>query len=825
MNVETLERRLLLSASPLTPGSHENGPTVPEITGGAVGGELLVGFKAGVSNQQIRGLYQAHGMTELEQLYNANDVRRVRVPEQAADAVAKALANNPMVQYAEPNFVASTFFQPNDPLYPYQWHLTNSDEGGINVETAWDTTSGAGVVVAVLDTGVAYENHRDSTGDYYVAPDLANSHFVPGYDFINNDAHANDDHSHGTHVAGTIAQSTDNSKGVSGVAFDASVMPVKVLGQDGSGTYSAIANGIRWSADNGADVINLSLGADSPSKTLEDALAYAYGQGVTIVAAAGNGGKDGVSYPAAYDEYVIAVSATRYDEQLAPYSNYGSGIDLAAPGGDLSVDQNGDGHPDGVLQNTFNPSTKDTSAFNYWFFEGTSMAAPHVAGVAALVVSQGVTDPSLVREALQASAKDKGPTGVDIYYGHGIVDAAGALAWLESNSTPTNTAPTANDDTVTTDEDHAVVIDVLSNDGDPDGDAVSISSVTQPSGGSVTINPDDSLTYFPNTDSNGSDSFAYTISDGNGGTDTATVTVTVNPVNDAPVAGDDFASTEVNAPVTIDVLANDRDVDGDVLSISSVTQPSKGSVTINPDDSLTYSPEADTIGSDSFTYTISDGNGGTDTATVAIDVQAANSMHVADLDGSTDVKGKSGRWEAFVLAIIHDANDDPVGGASVTGSWSGAFDGMVTGTTASDGTVIFSTGSIRGGSSVTFSVANVSGDLNYDPDSNHDPDGDSDGTTITVNKDGSTSSALAVSMTGTTSADTPHRSTATSDSDTGMLDEIFARLPQRVAVPDLSAEAERRIGRGERLYFGPPADRYDQAIERALDEWLSDAWL
>ncbi|MFW6170830.1 MAG: S8 family serine peptidase, partial [Planctomycetota bacterium] len=137
--------------------------------------------------------------------------------------------NSPLVDYAEPNFVATASFTPNDPYYPYQWHLTNSTCGGIHAGEAWDTTGGTGAIVAVLDTGVAYEEYSDSTGSYYVAPDLAQTQFVSGYDFVNNDAHANDDHSHGTHVAGTIAQSTHNSQGVAALIASQGVTdPVEV---------------------------------------------------------------------------------------------------------------------------------------------------------------------------------------------------------------------------------------------------------------------------------------------------------------------------------------------------------------------------------------------------------------------------------------------------------------------------------------------------------------------------------------------------------------------------------------------------------------------
>lgn len=336
------------------------------------------------------------------------------------------------VEYAEPDYIAHALMVPNDPSYRYQWHLDNASGSGVEAEQAWDVTSGAGAVIAVVDTGVAYEDYGKT---YKKAPDLAQTIFVPGYDFVNNDAHPNDDNGHGTHVTGTLAQSTNNALGVAGLAYSASIMPVKVLSKTGSGTYSNVALGIRWAADNGAKVINMSLGGPADSQTLRDAVAYAYTKGVMIVAAAGNDGTAVLSYPAAYNDYVIAVGATRYDKALSYYSNYGSGLDIVAPGGDLTVDQNSDGYKDGVLQQTFSRSPK---SFGYYFYQGTSMAAPHVSAAAALVLTtpissaydanlNGVWEPSEVQNKLQTTAKDLGGSGYDLLYGWGLVDAAAAV--------------------------------------------------------------------------------------------------------------------------------------------------------------------------------------------------------------------------------------------------------------------------------------------------------------------------------------------------------------------------------------------------------------
>jgi serine protease len=315
--------------------------------------------------------------------------------------------------------------RPNDPLYEFQWHLDQ-----IKVEGAWAITRGQGVVVAVIDTGVAYD--QDASRRLTPVRDLAQTRLVAGYDFVSDDATPLDEHGHGTHVAGTIAQSTNNAYGVAGVAPQASIMPIRVLDGSGRGNTADIAESIRWAADNGAHIINMSLGGPLPSRIMNDAVQYAVSKGVTVIAAAGNSSSRLPSYPAAYHG-VISVASTQFDRTTAFYSNYGNTIDIAAPGGNTRVDQNGDGRPDGVLQETL--AHGDITRHDFSLYMGTSMASPHAAGVAALLYSRGVTRPDRIEAVLENSASREVPQFDRQRYGAGIMDASRALAEATSSQT------------------------------------------------------------------------------------------------------------------------------------------------------------------------------------------------------------------------------------------------------------------------------------------------------------------------------------------------------------------------------------------------------
>jgi serine protease len=378
-------------------------------------GELVVDLRDDASPAEVAALERRYGLTLRENSEPARAARLMEAtvaPEAVAGLVAR-LGRERAVEVVAPAREARAFWRPNDPRYREQWNMRL-----IGMERAWEVSRGKGVVVAVIDTGVACEQDDKC----HLARDFRGIRVKRGYDFVHNDAHPTDDAGHGTHVAGTIAESTNNREGVAGVAFEATIMPLKVLSSYGSGKTADIAAAIRYAADHGAQVINMSLGMPFPDPIVGAACRYAARKGVTIVCAAGNGGSEGVFYPAAFPQ-CIAVSAVGPDDTLTPYSSYGRQVTLAAPGGDKRA-----GDAGGVLQNTVMPdgtSMRD----DYFYFQGTSMAAPHVAGVAALVIARGVTDPAQVRAVLRRTARSKGPAEK---YGAGRLDAAAAVAGAAS---------------------------------------------------------------------------------------------------------------------------------------------------------------------------------------------------------------------------------------------------------------------------------------------------------------------------------------------------------------------------------------------------------
>ncbi len=357
------------------------------------------------------------------------------------------------VSWAVPDYRAhiSGDWTPNDVGRPggkpggweqLQWNFVG--QFGVNAPEAWANVAadgapgGRGVTVAVLDTGVAYANR----GRFRRSPDFSRFQFVQGYDFVDKDPYPNDRNGHGTFVAATIAEETNNRYGVTGLAYGARIMPVRVLNSEGEGEASTIAEGVYFAARHGAQVINLSLefspgvtAADIPE--LIEAIRYAHHRGVLIVAAAGNEGHAAIAYPARAPD-VVSVGATTEHGCLASYSNDGAGLTLVAPGGGPDADLPGDPNcrpeqPAGrdVYQVTFSGSSVSRFGLPSGY-EGTSMATPHVAATAALIIASGVLGrhptPAQVTMRLRATARKLGGGGDEGLYGAGLVDAGAATA-------------------------------------------------------------------------------------------------------------------------------------------------------------------------------------------------------------------------------------------------------------------------------------------------------------------------------------------------------------------------------------------------------------
>ncbi len=320
---------------------------------------------------------------------------RLRLAADPTDA-ARRLAAVPAVVYAEPNHVRAAFREANDTLFPRQTALRD-----IHAPEAWDITTGGAIPIAILDTGVS-PTHLD-----------LKRKLIPGYNTLEGNDNTRDDEGHGTHMAGVAAAESDNGMGVAGVCWGCLIMPIKALNRRGQGNDASIAEGIRWAADHGARIISLSLGGRTDSQTLREAVEYARGRGVLLVAATGNGQQRGnlPNYPAAYPG-VLAVAATTSDDQPAPFSTSGDFVALAAPGV-------------GVLSTLWIPLVGD----DYGAIDGTSPAAPHVAGAAALVWSvRPELTPDQVAEVLKLGADDIAAPGRDRETGYGRLNVARALA-------------------------------------------------------------------------------------------------------------------------------------------------------------------------------------------------------------------------------------------------------------------------------------------------------------------------------------------------------------------------------------------------------------
>ena len=365
-----------------------------------VPGRLLVQPRAGLPEAEFDKIVKQHGGKQVGKIEGIN-VRVIQLPPQASEkAVEALLKRNKHLKFAERDMLVKPSTT-NDPYYANGWHLPK-----IGTPTAWQTSSGRNVVIAILDSGVDPDH-----------PDLV-SKLVPGWNTYNNNADTADVYGHGTKVAGAAAAATNNSVGVAAVAADALLMPMRVTGTDGWASYSAIASALTWASDRGARVANVSFYAVESSSSARSAAQYMKNKGGLVITAAGNYGVEETIAPS---DTMITVSATDSNDNKASWSSYGSFVDVAAPGTSIYSTVNGGG---------------------YGSVSGTSFSSPITAGVVALMMSANpALTPADLEKALYSSAVDLGTAGFDKYFGNGRVDAAAAVAATKAVVKVDSTAP------------------------------------------------------------------------------------------------------------------------------------------------------------------------------------------------------------------------------------------------------------------------------------------------------------------------------------------------------------------------------------------------
>ena len=360
----------------------------------------LLNAQFGVVN--VQPVFSAQAGRVIQQEDALSNVMLLTLREDVDEhAALRAYASLTEVEYAELNYLYHIFGVPNDPFFSSQYGLYNTSSQGIDAINGWELEQGRdSVIIAIVDTGVDY-NHEELSG-----------RVIKGYDFVNNDTDPKDDNGHGTHVAGIAAARMNNGRGIAGVCPGCSILAVKVVTANGAGANTWIANGIANAVSLGANVINLSLGGLERSQTIELAIKQAYARGIVVIAASGNDGSSLPLYPAAFPE-VIAVGATNQRGERASFSSYGTHLAVAAPGEAI-------------------PGSLPNNSYASW--NGTSMASPHVAGLAGLILSRNAgLNNAQVRQILITTADDLGTAGQDQYFGYGRINALAALSQTPDN--------------------------------------------------------------------------------------------------------------------------------------------------------------------------------------------------------------------------------------------------------------------------------------------------------------------------------------------------------------------------------------------------------
>ncbi len=588
-------------------------------------GEMIVKFKT--SNlqyeQAISGVEKK--LEELNKKYNLNlEFKRPMATGaqlisfdskwfggQSLEEMAKVFSSLPDVEYAVPNIMLHPMATPDDSRYGEQWHYFE-ETAGINAPDAWDVTQGEDVIVAVLDTG--YTEHADLIDN-----------IVGGYDFISStdisrdgdgrDADARDEGTwfgffecsgqefrsadsnwHGTHVAGTVAAVSNNSIGVAGVAYNAKILPMRVLGKCG-GILSDASDAMLWAAGlsvsgipdnpNPAKVINLSLGAEAAcDEAMQDAIDRTVEAGATVVVSAGNSDEDAISYSPAGCDNIITVGAYDRNGDRAWYSNFGDSVEISGPGGDISDDE-----ANGVLS-TVDSGTTTPEGDTYAGYQGTSMSAPHVAGVAAMLYS---IDPDItpdeVLETLQNSARPFSGDCEDC--GAGMLDAAAAVAALQGDS---NQRPSAGFSTAISE----LTVNFNDSSSDSDGNIASWSWDFGDGNSSSDQNP--SHTY----SSSGSYDVTLTVTDNEGSTDSENQTVAVSDGSgEAPTSSFSFSASDLEVSFTDESNDSDGSIDSWSWDFGDDNSSSEQNPTHNYASAGTYSVSLTVTDNDGMTHTSS----------------------------------------------------------------------------------------------------------------------------------------------------------------------------------------------------------------------------
>jgi thermitase len=612
-----------------------------ERRGHFVAGQIVVKFSARADGRAKADTHRLAGGSPVKEITRTG-VQLVSVPAGTEQAAIARYQGNPNVLYSEPNFIrtvptlsaqaSGSDVIPADRAFAEQWALHNTGQefycipwiagnlcfyvgtpdADIDAPEAWAISTGSPAVkVAVIDTGIDYTH-----------PDLA-ANYAGGYDFVNLDADPMDDHGHGTHVSGTIAAAMNNptgdpaaAEGVVGVAPNARILAYKVCAADGTCTDFAIQQAIAQAIADGAKVINMSLGSADASQSFAQSVQDAWNAGLVIVAAAGNDGLDTkLSYPAAFDN-VISVAAFDEDDRRASFSNFGSWVDISAPGN--------------VVLSTYPmsscvPTTEPGNTGCYTWLSGTSMASPHVAGAAALVWSRGdVTSNKQVVDILLRSADPVGvaPVRLDTWTIHGGLNLHNALTYALVNLPPVaNAGP---DQTVTDDDGDGVALVTVDGSASFDPDGTIVSYEWREGATVIGLGARQSV-WLPV----GAHTLTLDVKDDAGAAGTDSVVVTVKALNRPPIASNSSASTIVGAPVT--VTLNAVDVETCELSFSVVQGPASGSIgaiadqacvagTPNTDTAQVVYTPGNAAGVFSFTYKASDGSVDSNAATVTITV-------------------------------------------------------------------------------------------------------------------------------------------------------------------------------------------------------------